>query len=110
MPRGMSPTSRPFTPSSTRSRSASSTEVDPSGALKDPPPGVVILLERGRCRDPRGPAVTSELVARAQRGDPEAFEALATRAWDQLCAVARRILRDPEASEDAAQAARVHAR
>lgn len=53
--------------------------------------------------------MTSELVARAQRGDPEAFEALATRAWDQLCAVARRILRDPEASEDAAQDALVHA-
>jgi RNA polymerase sigma-70 factor (ECF subfamily) len=53
--------------------------------------------------------VTSELVARAQRGDHEAFDALATGAYHRLYAVARRILRDPYAAEDAVQEALVRA-
>lgn len=53
--------------------------------------------------------MTSELVVRAQRGDHEAFEALATRVYDHLCAVARRILRDPYSAEDAVQDALIRA-
>lgn len=47
--------------------------------------------------------VTSELVERAQRGDHEAFEALATAAYNRLYAIAKRILRDGYAAEDAVQ-------
>jgi DNA-directed RNA polymerase specialized sigma24 family protein len=54
-----------------------------------------------------GSAVTSELVERAQRGDHEAFDALATAAYHRLYAIARRILRDGYAAEDAVQDALV---
>jgi RNA polymerase sigma-70 factor (ECF subfamily) len=47
--------------------------------------------------------VTSELVERAQRGDHDAFDALATAAYHRLYAIARRILRDGYAAEDAVQ-------
>jgi RNA polymerase sigma-70 factor (ECF subfamily) len=47
--------------------------------------------------------LTSELVERAQRGDHEAFDALATAAYHRLYAIARRILRDGYAAEDAVQ-------
>ncbi len=47
--------------------------------------------------------MTSELVERAQRGDHEAFDSLATAAYHRLYAVARRILRDGYAAEDAVQ-------
>jgi RNA polymerase sigma-70 factor (ECF subfamily) len=47
--------------------------------------------------------VTSELVERAQRGDHEAFDALAGAAYHRLYAIARRILRDGYAAEDAVQ-------
>ena len=47
--------------------------------------------------------MTSELVERAQRRDHEAFDALATGAYHRLYAVARRILRDGYAAEDAVQ-------
>jgi RNA polymerase sigma-70 factor (ECF subfamily) len=47
--------------------------------------------------------VTSELVERAQRGDHEAFDALAGAAYLRLYAIARRILRDGYAAEDAVQ-------
>ena len=53
--------------------------------------------------------VSAELVARAQRGDHEAFEDLVRGPYDRLYAVARRILRDPTAAEDAVQDAVVHA-
>ncbi len=53
--------------------------------------------------DDEGQRVTSELVERAQRGDHEAFESLATAAYHRLYAVARRILRDGYAAEDAVQ-------
>jgi RNA polymerase sigma-70 factor (ECF subfamily) len=53
--------------------------------------------------------VTSELVERAQRGDHEAFDALATAAYHRLYAIARRILRDGYAAEDAVQEALVAA-
>jgi RNA polymerase sigma-70 factor, ECF subfamily len=54
-------------------------------------------------------ALTSELVERAQRGDHEAFDALATAAYHRLYAIARRILRDGYAAEDAVQDALVNA-
>ncbi|MEP6639061.1 MAG: sigma-70 family RNA polymerase sigma factor [Chloroflexota bacterium] len=47
--------------------------------------------------------MTSDLVARAQCGDRQAFDALATAEYDRLYAVARRILRDGYAAEDAVQ-------
>jgi RNA polymerase sigma-70 factor (ECF subfamily) len=53
--------------------------------------------------------VTSDLVERAQRGDHEAFEVLATAAYHRLYAIARRILRDGYAAEDAVQDALVKA-
>ena len=44
-----------------------------------------------------------DLVERAQRGDHEAFDVLATAAYHRLYAIARRILRDGYAAEDAVQ-------
>lgn len=46
-----------------------------------------------------------ELVVRAQSGDREAFDAIATAMYDRLYALARRILRDGNAAEDAVQEA-----
>ena len=51
----------------------------------------------------------SELVERAQRGDREAFGALANAAYHRLYRIARRILRDGYAAEDAVQEALIHA-
>jgi RNA polymerase sigma factor (sigma-70 family) len=48
-----------------------------------------------------------ELVARAQRGDREAFDVLITGSLDRLYAVARLILRDADLAEDATQEALV---
>ena len=53
--------------------------------------------------------MTSELVERAQRGDHEAYDALASAAYHRLYAIARRILRDGYAAEDAVQDALVRA-
>ena len=53
--------------------------------------------------------MTSDLVERAQRGDHEAFDALAAAAYHRLYAIARRILRDGYAAEDAVQDALVKA-
>jgi RNA polymerase sigma-70 factor (ECF subfamily) len=47
--------------------------------------------------------VISDLVERAQRGDHEAFDALGAAAYHRLYAIARRILRDGYAAEDAVQ-------
>jgi RNA polymerase sigma-70 factor (ECF subfamily) len=58
---------------------------------------------------PEGSALTSELVERAQRGDHEAFDDLVTAAYHRLYAIARRILRDGYAAEDAVQDALVRA-
>lgn len=49
------------------------------------------------------------LVEAAQRGDHEAFEVLATEAVDRLFAIARLILRDVPAAQDAVQETLVHA-
>ena len=51
----------------------------------------------------------TDLVVRARSGDPEAFEALIRAAGDHLLAVARKILRDPDAAEDALQQAVIRA-
>ena len=53
--------------------------------------------------------MTSELVERAQRGDHEAFDVLAGAAYHRLYAIAKRILRDGYAAEDAVQDALVRA-
>ena len=53
--------------------------------------------------------MTPDLVGRAQRGDHDAFDLLASRAYHRLYAVARRILRDEYAAEDAVQEALVRA-
>ena len=58
---------------------------------------------------PEGSALTSELVERAQRGDHEAFDDLVSAAYHRLYAIARRILRDGYAAEDAVQDALVRA-
>ena len=47
----------------------------------------------------------TELVVQAQRGDRQAFDALATAMYDRLYAIGRRILRDGHATEDAVQEA-----
>jgi RNA polymerase sigma factor (sigma-70 family) len=53
--------------------------------------------------------VDRAIVEAAQRGDHEAFEVLAIGAGDRLFAIARLILRDVHAAEDAVQEALVHA-
>jgi RNA polymerase sigma-70 factor (ECF subfamily) len=54
-------------------------------------------------------ALTPDLVERAQRGDHEAFDVLATATYHRLYAIAKRILRDGYAAEDAVQDALVKA-
>lgn len=49
------------------------------------------------------------LVERAQRGDHEAYEILTAEAFDRLYAVARRILRDADRTDDAVQECLVRA-
>jgi RNA polymerase sigma-70 factor, ECF subfamily len=49
--------------------------------------------------------VQRALVERAKRGDEEAFDALARTVGDRCMAIANRILRDADLSEDAVQAA-----
>jgi len=53
--------------------------------------------------------VQRELVEQAQRGDQEAFAALAHLAADRLYAIAYRILRDADRAEDALQQALIAA-
>jgi RNA polymerase sigma-70 factor (ECF subfamily) len=53
--------------------------------------------------------LTLELVERAQGGDREEFDALATASYHRLYAVARRILRDSHTAEDAVQEALIRA-
>ena len=48
-----------------------------------------------------------ELIARARRGDREAFGVLAAGEVDRLHAIARLVLRDPDLAEDAVQEALV---
>ncbi len=55
--------------------------------------------------EPRSRTLRSELVVRAQSGDRDAFDALATAVYDRLYSIARRILRDDHAAQDALQEA-----
>jgi hypothetical protein len=48
-------------------------------------------------------ATRERLVRRAAEGDPEAFEALMRGVGNRMLATARKILRDPDAAEDAMQ-------
>ena len=50
-----------------------------------------------------------ELVERARSGDPQAFETLIRARGDRLLGLARKILRDPDAADDALQQAVVAA-
>ncbi len=50
-----------------------------------------------------------DLVQRARRGDRDAFDVLAVAAFDRLYALAYRILRDGDRTEDAVQECLVHA-
>ena len=52
--------------------------------------------------------MTRALVERAQQGDHAAFDALATAMYDRLYAIARRVLRDGYAAEDAVQETLIH--
>ncbi|MDQ2845436.1 MAG: sigma-70 family RNA polymerase sigma factor [Actinomycetota bacterium] len=66
------------------------------------------LPAEGSARRPPGasrkPAVDElVIIARAQQGDPRAFETLVLRYQQQMYAVALRILADPDDAEDAAQ-------
>ena len=47
----------------------------------------------------------TDLVVRAQRGDKDAYTLVAAEIADRFLAVARRILRDRDLAEDAAQQA-----
>jgi len=49
--------------------------------------------------------VQYELVRRAQSGDRDAFDAIASARYDGMYAIARRVLRDGAAAEDAVQEA-----
>ena len=49
----------------------------------------------------------ADLVRRAQRGDEQAFAAIADAVFDRLLGAAERILRDPHLAEDATQVALV---
>ena len=73
--------------------------------MKDSRPDDAIFTERGRFprRSQESDELSSDLVERAQRGDREAFDAIAGAAYDRLYAVSRRILRDGYAAEDAVQ-------
>jgi RNA polymerase sigma-70 factor (ECF subfamily) len=50
-----------------------------------------------------------DLVQRAQRGDHEAFDALARAAYDRLFSVAHRVLREADRADDAVQECLVRA-
>ena len=49
----------------------------------------------------------ADLVRRAQRGDEQAFAAIADTVIDRFLGAAERILRDPQLAEDATQQALV---
>ena len=53
--------------------------------------------------------MSRDLVDRARRGDHEAFAQLARQSIDRLYAIARRVLRDPDAAADAVQECLFHA-
>lgn len=81
-------------------------------------PGLVGLLRHALANILAGRSATfgelvgtsrTELIERAQSGDHDAFETLIRAVGDRLLAVARKILRDPDAAEDAVQQAVISA-
>ena len=68
---------------------------------------IVVSAADGRAY--REDDVSSDLIERAQRGEHEAFDELATAVYDRLYAIAGRVLRDPYAAEDAVQDALIRA-
>jgi hypothetical protein len=72
-----------------------------------PRPGWIawILARDGGLPEVHAGTDRASLVRRASSGDQPAFEALIRGAGDRLLATARKILRDPDAAEDAVQQA-----
>ena len=77
----------------------------------EPRAGLAILRRArpDRPRHPIGVDLLQELVARARRGDHDAFAALAAAKIGRLDAAARLILRDPDKAKDAVQETLVRA-
>ena len=67
-----------------------------------------LIARDGPLMDSPGDA-TVELVERARSGDPQAFETLIQARGERLLGMARKILRDPDAADDALQQAVVAA-
>jgi len=69
-----------------------------------PLPGFVTwIVARDGWVAPAPAAARAELVRRAATGDQDAFERLVRPSGDRLLGIARKILRDPDAAEDALQ-------
>jgi RNA polymerase sigma-70 factor, ECF subfamily len=66
---------------------------------------IALLVEHEGAIGPVTESFQATLVRRAQAGDPEAFEILIRNAGDRLLGIARKILRDPDAADDAFQSA-----
>lgn len=79
------------------------------GALRGPPPPVILSVAVGLPSGPRrrGRVVDRELVLRAQRGEEAAFAALLQLHGDRLHATAYHIVRDPDLAADAVQQAMI---
>ena len=83
----------------------------PLPALAARLPGLVawIVARDGQLAPDVRTADRADLVRRAAGGDQEAFERLVRPAGDRLLAIARKILRDSDAAEDAVQLAIIQA-
>src|SRR5688572_18737914 len=89
-----------------RAAGASCIAADCRGAEGSRHPSTPYLVSVGNSHHkPRSAVLRPELVQRAQQGDRQAFDALATAIYDRLYAVGRRILRDGYAAQDAVQEA-----
>jgi len=68
-----------------------------------------IVARDGWLAPTQGSAGSADLVRRAARGDQDAFERLVRPAGERLLGIAHKILRDPDAAEDAVQQAVIQA-
>jgi RNA polymerase sigma-70 factor (ECF subfamily) len=68
-----------------------------------------IIARDGWVAPAQGSAGLAEVVRRAASGDQDAFERLVRPAAERLLGIARKILRDPDAAEDAVQQAVIQA-
>jgi RNA polymerase sigma-70 factor (ECF subfamily) len=75
----------------------------------DPDPATYSVIVGNTHDIRRSCGLTTELVERAQGGDRDAFDLLASAAYHRLYAVARRVLRDTHSAEDAVQETLIHA-